>query len=82
MSNATAYLKCPYCGWLFTRLARGLVPWHNEQPREGEPRVAVRCHGIGQAARNAESDRRVLWRELSDAERARIVGGSVQEPKQ
>ena len=62
MNVETPTLMCPYCGERFTRseLVRAmpipsLIPMHYFDRRE--------CPGVGQNPRNAETDRRPLWKD-------------------
>jgi len=51
--------QCPHCGWIYKRLGTenlNLVPPHKYG--------AALCPGSEQAARNPESDRRLLWKDL------------------
>jgi hypothetical protein len=66
-------MLCPHCGRLYSaRACRPLIPEHtiaelrkNDQPMSDikEVMTPTKCPGSGQVPRNAESDRRPLWKD-------------------
>jgi Rad3-related DNA helicase len=70
-----AIMKCPYCGREYSqRACKPLIPAHSfvsNNPRvmtaavlnSGASEEEIRCPGSGQVPRNAESDRRPLWKD-------------------
>jgi hypothetical protein len=54
-------MKCPYCGREYSmRACRPLIPIHEF------PEPSLVCPGSNQYPRNAESDRRPLWKDDQD----------------
>jgi hypothetical protein len=58
-------LMCPYCGLTYLRSE---IPWHlrsvnNLVPEHFHPSPPDRCPGSWQNPRNAETDRRPLWKD-------------------
>jgi hypothetical protein len=69
-----AIMKCPYCGREYSqRACRPLIPSHALNSPAHMSAAALdagaseeECPGSGQTPRNAESDRRPLWRDLAE----------------
>jgi len=63
--------KCPWCGWTYDPKTEGygLVPLHSADDQ------TMNCPGSEQNPRNAETDRRPLWRDLPEEDRQRILKG-------
>jgi hypothetical protein len=59
-----ATYMCPHCGEIFARLkSDSLIPTHDFP----KPCRSV-CPGSGQNPRNADTDRRPLWKDLKPGE--------------
>lgn len=57
--------KCPYCGLTYNpdHVGYGKVPKHTQGPDD------TVCPGVGQCPRNADTDRRPLWKTEEHSER-------------
>lgn len=58
---------CPHCGWRFSAAAKrsnnGLVPSHLSDCGDRDKVKLGQCPGSDQIPRNAEADRRPLWKD-------------------
>ncbi len=58
-------LKCPHCGWEYTPTADG--DYYLNVPNHSWPPLARQvCPGSAQHPRNAEADRRPLWKDSTE----------------
>lgn len=68
-------MACPHCGREYSqRACKPLVPEHGYSPPRRGVEIAVTamvCPGSGQVPRNAESDRRPLWKDVPTTAPAR-----------
>ncbi len=61
-------LQCPHCGWRYTpqqhgKNTLGVSAFEHVPDHLDGGTVFRKCDGSGQRPRNAESDRRPLWKE-------------------
>ena len=61
MTTKRTPMKCPHCGRIYPNLRTALIPRHQLGSEV--------CPGSGQYPRNAESDKRPLWKDERKDER-------------
>ena len=65
MTTKRSPMKCPHCGKVYANLRSSLIPDHPCVVERDWPGnyVMIQCPGSGQYPRNAESDKRPLWKD-------------------
>lgn len=76
MTTKRTPMKCPHCGKVYKNLRSSLIPYHNDDSvvvlssemsaaalESGATEELPICPGSGQYPRNADSDKRPLWKD-------------------